>query len=359
MRKKTDFIFLCLAVLLFSACGGLGTSAILNPAAGLNESFLFPENSATKNDNHEIDEEDEVLNFADGSIAAFDENGNIIVSDNPSASFNNPSSEDSFSADEISQDSFSANNDNNTYAYAPDPTEDDSFLYNDIPTADDFDNVSSENPNADTNSSSNPENDFSNSIDVTDQENPDASVELNNDPLQELAHLPAPIAKTTPSPNTDIFDTDDSADDDPDEDNDCGDDGEDVLIIDDEGGGNGDNEFDDPLGGGPAAGNNSNSSDDFVDVGVVDCGDEEETTENPGSGQQMQFGDGNMELMVIQTTQNTRTGKWELADAYVIVAAERNNSGKINFKVDRALLTGTLSAKPARLTKTHFILQRN
>lgn len=359
MGKLTQNLFLGLAILLVTACGSLGTQAVLNPTGSLNDNFLFPENSATKNDSSEIDEEDEVLAFADGSIVAFDEEGNIIASDNPSASFNNSSSENSQSADA-------------TYAYIPEANEtesssyeyDDSSLYNDIPATDSFDDSSNENSSTDSNTNNNPANDFSNSIDVTDQENPDASVDLNNDPLQELAHLPAPIAKTAPTPNTDIFDTDDSTDDDPDENNDCGDDNDDVLIIDDEGDDEeSGNEFEDPFGGSPSSGN-SGSNSDSVTVSTVDCGDEEaEMMEENASDsgfptQNMQFEKRtDSELLIIQSQQNPKTGKWELADDYVIVAAEHDKSGKTSFKVDKALLNGTFSTKPAKHSKTHFILQ--
>lgn len=363
MRKLSQnlYTYFTLALIL-SSCGGLGTQAVLNPASGFQSPGLAPGNAATtaQNDNEDQESEETIL-MPDGSVVAFDENGNIVASDTPTATLNSNPNSPSSSWDAQAQsgdDSFGE-----SYAYAPQDQQDYSETNTDsIPNVfDDFNDTPNDSQNPENSNPNNPSSNNPNSVDVTDQENFENSVELN-DPLDELAHLPVTVAKNNNLPPFDPTDPDPT---DPgDEEEDCGE-GETTQI--DIGGedNEGNNEFEDPNGfGGPGSDPDSNSNgQNTMTVGVTDCGDEEE-----GDGQVLDeesdsnyFADRDMELVIIQTEQNPTTGKWELADDYVIVAAENihQNAGKVRFKVDTSLLNNSNSGtKKAPRLKTHLILNR-
>lgn len=366
MRKLSQNLYVySIIALVLSSCGGLGTQAVLNPASGFQSPGFASENAATTSqDNNDEQESEESILMPDGSVVTFDQNGNIVASDTPTATLNpNPDRPSTTwetwdSPAQSGDDSF-----DETYAYAPQDQQD----YSETNAAaipdvfDDFNNTANDSSNPENANPNNPNN--SNSIDVNNQENLENSVETNNDPLDELAHLPVTVAKNNNIPPFDPSNPDST--DSGDEEEDCGE-GETTQI--DIGGDDneGNNEFEDPNSfGGPGSDPDSNSnSQNTISVGVTDCGDEEEENDfldEESDSNSNYFADRDMELVIVQTEQNPTTGKWELADNYVIVAAEnpQQNTGKINFKVDTSLLNNSNSgATKSPRIKTHLILKR-
>lgn len=358
-RFKAVFLALPLA-LVIASCGAMGAEGILNPAAsGFNENFGFSANGATDTDDLDFEEQETVI-LPDGSVVVFDQNGDIIHSDTATASLGadeSPSSPSGW--------------DDNTYAYVPDTNGDEipwsgdensDFLGGDD-NNNDFDSSDSSNNSDSSNAPAN-------FVDVNDQDNFDNNVDLNGDPLDELAHLPVTVAKNNQIPS---LPNEDSGD--PDEEEDCGDNNDGNILIETPSDEGGSDEFEGPDGfGGSGSGGNSSGNGNYMTLETTDCGDEEAEemaggTESASPWQRMR--DGTLELMIVETTQNPDTGKWELLDDYVIVAAEpvdhSQSTGKTkrNFKIDKILLNNHPTTQLAQesgsdtppRTKTHFILQ--
>ena len=303
------------SIFLLSACGQVGTATLLgsygglenNPAANLSSLGNSATGTTDKDEERENNSPSEVIEFDDGSTIILDANVNIIESDTPTTSL-------AINSNRTAPDS-------NSYAYVPESEniDNESNFPQDPSSFEDFDD--SENSWDATENS--------NQLDVNNEENFENNTDLSGDPVDELAHIPAPIAKTGPFiPNSNNDDSETTDDDAPDENNDCGDDNENTIIIDDE-----------------SEGENLNG----LSVSVTDCGDDEENQED------------DPELMIIQTQQNPSTGKWETSDDYVIISAEHNPHGKTRFQIDPLLLTPSDSNTGQKSTRsrTHFILRRH